>query len=149
MDSLIFEGLSDDNKKKFLKSFKQKEIKKDEIIKNENEKLEKAFFLIEGEVEVKKEFSGENMQVCNIKAEEDIFFSITCMLDSGKSLTTVVAKKNSVIMEISKKELINFCQINPTVGIKILENINKLLSKIIRKNDNKISKMYNTLEEVL
>ncbi len=149
MDSLIFEGLSDDNKKDFLKSFKQKEIKKDEIIKNENEKLEKAFFLIEGEVKVEKEFSGKNMQVCNIDAEEDIFFSITCMLDSGKSLTTVVAKKKSIIMEISKKELINFCQTNPTIGIKILENINKLLSKIIRKNDNKIFKMYKTLEEVL
>ncbi len=149
MDSLIFNGLSDDEKNSFLKSFKQKEIKKDEVIKKENEKLEKAFFLTEGEVEVRKNSSGEDMQVSKVKAEDKICFSITCMLDGGKSLTTVVAVKKTVTMEISKKDFINFCQTNPATGVKILQNVTQMLCNIIRKNDDKIAEMYKTLEEVL
>lgn len=149
MDSLIFNGLSDEEKKSFLKSFKQKEVKKDEIIKKENEKIEKAFFLIDGEVEVRKKSAGEDMQVATIKDGDGICFSITCMLDGGKSLTTVIATKKSVIMEISRKDFINFSQANPDIGVKILQNVTKMLCNIIRKSDDKITEMYKTLEEVL
>ena len=149
MDSLIFNGLSNEEKNSFLKSFKQKEIKKDKIIKNEGEKIEKVFFLIEGEVEVRKKSSGEDMQVAKITNGEGICFSITCMLDGGKSLTTIIATKNSVIMEISRKDFISFSQANPAIGVKILQNVTKMLCNIIRKSDDKIAEMYKTLEEVL
>jgi len=149
MDSLLFEGLSKDEKENFLNSFAKRKIKKAEVIKKENEVQDKAFFLLEGEVSVIKKSSGEDMQVCNIKGGEDIFFSVTCMIDGGESSTTVIANKASIIMEISQKEFMLFYQANPSIGIKVLENSVKLLTKIIRKNDEKITEMYKTLEEVL
>ncbi len=149
MDREIFNGLNEDEKNSFFNIFKQKKIKKDEIIKSEEQILEKAFFLSEGVLDIQKKSSDEDMQVNNIKAEEDVFFSLTCMLDGGKSLTTVIAKEDSTILEITKKEFFNFCKTNPEIGLKILQNITLMLCKIIRKNDDKISEMYKTLEEVL
>ena len=149
MTSLIFNGLSDNEKNSFSKIFKQREIKKGEVIKSENEKIEKAFFLVDGEVEVRKKSAEEDMLVANVKDIDGVCFSITCMLDGGESLTTVIAAKKSVIMEISRKDFINFSQANPDVGVKILQNVTQMLCNIIRKNDDKIAEMYKTLEEVL
>ncbi len=149
MCNILFQGLDNEEKNNFLKYFTKQEIKKNEIIKREGEEVQKAFFIIEGEVEIRKKFSDKDMHVTTLTANDNICFSITCMFDGGKSLTTVVALKPMIIMEISKEELLNFCMKNPLTGIKILNNIINKLCNIIRKKDEKENKMYQTLEDML
>jgi len=149
MDSSLLKGLNEKEKELFFTIFTKLKIAKDQIIKQEGDTLQKAFFLMQGEVLIKKSSSEEDMQVAVIKGGEDVFFSITCMLQNGKSLTTVVATKESVTLEVAQKDFLNFCQQNPQIGVKILTNITQMMAGFLKKSDEKIAEMYKTLEEVL
>lgn len=149
MDSKLFKGLNQKEKASFLAIFTQISIAKGETIKKEGEALKKAFFLTEGEITLRKTSSEEEMDVGIIKGGEDIFFSLSCMLLSGKSLTTVVTTTESKILEIAQHDFYNFCQKNEKIGVKILQNTTEMLTSFLQKSDIKIAEMYKTLEEVL
>jgi len=149
MDSSLLKGLSEKEKETFFTIFSELKIAKDQIIKQEGDALQKAFFLTEGEVLIKKSSSEEEMQVGVAKGGDDIFFSITCMLYNGNSLTTVVTTKESVILEVAQKDFFDFCQKNPQIGVKVLTNVTQLMARFLKKGDEKIAEMYKTLEEVL
>ena len=149
MDSRLFKGLSQKEKESFLAIFTQINIAKGETIKKEGEALKKAFFLTEGEITLRKTSSEEEMEVSIIKGGEDVFFSLSCMLLSGKSLTTVITTKESKILEVSQHDFYHFCQENEKIGVKILQNSTQMLTSFLQKSDVKIAEMYKTLEEVL
>ena len=149
MDSILLKGLSKKEKESFLAIFTQKNIAQGETIKKEGEALKKAFFLTEGEIGLRKISSEEEMEVATIKGGDDTFFSLACMLLSGKSLTTVVAKKECKILEILQEDFYQFCEENEIIGIKILRNTTQMLTSFLQKSDVKIAEMYKTLEEVL
>ncbi|BAF69208.1 Crp/Fnr family transcriptional regulator [Nitratiruptor sp. SB155-2] len=148
MENPIFEGLNEEEKRSFLSLFTKKEVQKGDVIKQEGDRLKKGFFLENGRLVVKKHSSEGEIEVATI-SDSSLFFSLTCLVDGGKSLTTVEAQENSTILEISQKEFFAFCQKNPATGVKILKNITLLLAKYLRKSDEKIVQMYKTLEEVL
>lgn len=149
MESSLFAGLREAEKQLFLEVFQEKKIPKDQLVKQEGERMQKAFFLREGELLVQKQTSDENMEIGRIGSDEDIFFSVDCLLYEGNSLTTVKATQESIILEILQKDFFDFCQNNEAVGVKILANLTQLLIQFLRKNDSKIAEMYKTLEEVL
>ena len=149
MNSSLLQGLNEKEKELFLAVFTETKIAKNQIIKKEGDSLEKAFFLIQGELTVLKSSSEEDMQVAVITGGEDVFFSISCMLHNGTSLTTVRATKESVILEVVQKDFFDFCQKNPQIGVKILINVTQTMTRFLKKSDEKIAEMYKTLEEVL
>ncbi len=149
MESRLLEGLSPEQKEKFLKKGTEKKIQAGKRIKKEGEKLSAAFFLLEGEVSVLKSSSSEEMEVATLSSEPDIWFSITCMLQDGESLTSVVAKDECLILELAQKEFYAFCRDDPEAGVILLQNVLKLISGFLQKSDQKIAEMYKTLEEVL
>jgi len=149
MNSNLAQGLDEKEKELLLAIFSEIKVAKDQIIKKEGEALQKAFFLKEGEVLITKSSSEEEMQVGIAKGGDDIFFSITCMLQGGKSLTTVVATKESAILEVTQKDFFDFCQKNPQIGVKVLINVTQMMTNFLKKSDEKIAEMYKTLEEVL
>ena len=149
MESELFEGLNREEKESFLNIFTQRSIEKGTTIKKEGEHIKRAFFLKEGEISISKHSSDEEMNLAKIQGGEDIIFSLDSLIDGGQSLTTIVATKKSTILEIEQKKFLNFCDANPIIGNKILQNITKILVRFLRKSDDKISEMYKTLEEVL
>ena len=149
MESRLLDGLSSVQKEKFLKICEQKKVHAGERMKKEGQKLSKAFFLVEGKVSVLKTSSSEEMEVAALTKDDDIWFSITCMLQNGKSLTSVVAKEECTILELTQKDFYDFCHDEPEIGVAVLQNVVKLISGFLQKSDEKISEMYKTLEEVL
>jgi len=149
VESSLVRGLNKKEQEQFLSIFKELKIAKNKIIKKEGDALKKAFLLTQGEVVVKKSSSEEDMQVSVVSAGEDVFFSITCMLQNGNSLTTVQATKESVILELQQKDFFDFCQKNPQIGVKVLINVTQMVSQFLKESDEKIAEMYKTLEEVL
>jgi len=149
MESELFEGLDPQEKSSFLALFDHKKIDKETTIKKEGEKLEGAFFLLDGEVSVRKRSSDEEMEVASIQGGEDLLFSLDSLVDGGPSLTTVIATRPSTILEIDRQAFWEFCRNNPAAGAKVLENLTIRLVQILRKSDEKVAEMYKTLEEVL
>ncbi|BCD67231.1 Crp/Fnr family transcriptional regulator [Nitratiruptor sp. YY09-18] len=148
MKNPLFEGLNEEEEQSFLSIFAKKEIPKGQAIKKEGDHLKKGFLLESGLLLVKKHSSDGEMEVATI-SDSSVFFSLTCLVDGGNSLTTVEAKKDSVILEVSQKDFFAFCQKNPEIGVKVLKNATLLLAKFLRNSDEKIVQMYKTLEEVL
>ena len=149
MDSVIFEGLSAEEKEEVLGRFKKMSVEKGHHIKKEGEPLTRAFFLFEGQVSIRKRSSEEEMEIAKAKAGDDIFFSLTCLVGGGESLTTVVAEEATVILEIAQEDFFAFCSEQPQIGVKLLQNIVKALAGFLKKSDEKMAEMYKTLEEVL
>ena len=149
MESKLLDGLAKREQEKFLEICTTRNIEAGERIKKEGEKLSKAFFLLDGEVSVLKTSSNEAMEVATLPSSEDIWFSITCMLQNGKSLTSVVAKEECSVLELTQKDFYAFCQREPQIGVVVLQNVVKLISGYLQKSDEKIAEMYKTLEEVL
>ncbi len=149
MKSRLFANLSPQEQEQFLQICKKEQIQKGAVIKKEAQKVEKAFFLIEGEVVVKKSSSQGEMEVATIKGDEDVIFSFTCMIDGGATLTTVQARSNCMLYSFTKKDFFGFCKQNPKIGIKLLQNALEIMAIFLRRSDEKIVQMYQTLEEVL
>lgn len=149
MGSKLLKNLTENEKSNFLNSFEKKSFKQNDIIKQENKTTKEAFFLKSGEVVVKKSGTDGETEIVTLKPDDGIFFSLSCMIDGKKSLTTIVAKSDVEILSISKEAFFGFCKKNPSVGVKILENITEMLVGFLRKSDENLNQMYKTLEEVL
>ncbi len=131
-------------------TFKEKEVEDGTVLRKEGESVKSAFFLLEGEISVSKH-SGENetLEVATVKEGEDICFSLSSLIDGGKSLTTLKAKGKSKIAEISQGDFFNFCTNYPDAGVVLLHNVLNTMTGFLRQSDDKIAEMYKTLEEVL
>ncbi len=149
MDSKLFANMDTKTKEAFLQLCKKEPVKIGTVIKKEGAKTDKAFFLLEGTVSVKKSSSQGEMEVAIIKGGEDVLFSFTCMIDGGKSLTTIEATSDCVLLSFTKREFLHFCTQNPQAGNQMLINALSMMAAFLRKSDEKIAQMYQTLEEVL
>ena len=149
MESKLFNGLDEEEKNSFLSLFVKKSIESSVTLKKEGESMHKAFFLLEGEVSVRKHSSDEEMEVATVRGGDDILFSLDTLIRTGESITTVVTAEKSTILEIEQKQFLAFCRDYPVAGTKLLQNIAILLVTFLRKSDDKITEMYKTLEEVL
>ncbi len=149
MQSRLFTGLEPQEQERFLALCTKEHVPKGTLIKKEGERVKKAFFLIEGEMAVKKNSSQGEMEVATIKGGEDVVFSFTCMIDGGKSLTTIVAKTECSLLSFDKKVWLKFCEQNPKSALVLMQNALELMASFLRKSDEKLIQMYQTLEEVL
>ncbi len=144
----LLQGLNSKERDLFLDQCETKNFTQGEVIKKEGQKEKVAFFVKKGEVVVKKSSSEGEMEVATITSD-DICFSLTCLIDGGKSLTRVEALQACEIIQIDRKKFFDFCKKNPDIGIKLLTNMAILLAGYLRSADEKIAQMYKTLEEVL
>ena len=146
----IFKALSDNEIKEILPYFNEKEIKKGEYIVKEGEYSEKAFVLVEGEVLVIKEtIYKDDYIVTEIKAKGDEFFGEVNLIDRGLVTSTIKAKNNCKILEITHNEFINLIEQKPKIATKLLWVIAYDITKHLRKADNDVITLFNALVEVV
>jgi len=146
----IFKALSDNEIKEVLPYFNEKEIKQDEYIVKEGEYSEKAFVLVEGEVLVIKEtIYKDDYIVTEIKAKGDEFFGEVNLIDRGLVTSTIKAKSDCKILEITHNEFINLIEQKPKIATKLLWIIAYDIAKHLRKADNDVITLFNALVEVV
>jgi len=146
----IFKALSDNEIKEVLPYFNEKEIKQDEYIVKEGEYSEKAFVLVEGEVLVIKEtIYKDDYIVTEIKAKGDEFFGEVNLIDRGLVTSTIKAKSDCKILEITHNEFINLIEQKPKIATKLLWIIAYDIAKHLRKANNDVITLFNALVEVV
>ena len=146
----IFKALTDDEINEVLPYFNEKEVKKGEYIVKEGEYSEKAFVLVEGEVLVIKEtIYKDDYIVTEIKAKGDEFFGEVNLIDRGLVTSTIKAKSDCKILEITHNEFINLIEQKPKIATKLLWIIAYDITKHLRKADNDVITLFNALVEVV
>lgn len=146
----IFKALSDEEIQEVLPYFNEKEIKEGEYIVKEGEYSEKAFVLIEGEVLVIKEtIYKDDYIVTEIKAKGDEFFGEVNLIDRGLVTSTIKAKNNCKILEITHNEFINLIEQKPKIATKLLWIIAYDIAKHLRKANNDVITLFNALVEIV
>lgn len=146
----IFKALSDDEINEVLPYFNEKEIKEGEYIVKEGEYSEKAFVLVEGEVLIIKEtIYKDDYIVTEIKAKGDEFFGEVNLIDRGLVTSTIKAKNNCKILEITHNEFINLIEQKPKIATKLLWVIAYDITNHLRKADNDVITLFNALVEVV
>ena len=146
----VFKTLSSEEYEKIKDFFKLKKYKKDEIIVKEGEYSSKAFILKKGVVSVIKEtIYRDDFIVTDIEAEGEEFFGEINLIDQGLVASTIKAKNDVEIFEITHSEFISILDMYPKIGAKMLWIVSYNLTKHLRKADEDIITLYNAFVEVV
>ena len=150
MKHSIFKALNIQEIDEVLPYFEKKFIKKGEYIVKEGEYSDRAFLLQSGEVSVIKEtIYKDDYIVTDIKAGGDEFFGEVNLIDRGLVTSSIVAKSDCEILEITHNDFINLMDDKPTIAIKLLWVIAYDISKHFRKADNDVITLFNAFVEVV
>jgi CRP-like cAMP-binding protein len=147
----MFNHLNEEEIKDFLNNFKRKKVKAGEIIIREGEESDSAFVLIEnGKIEVsRKTYEGKEYIVAIIRPEDKVVFNETALIDEKGSFSTLKALEDSTIVVIRKKEFFEYIHKNKEIGMKILEDMLIDCIKHLRKRDDDVIALFNTIEILL
>jgi len=148
MDRLL-EGVGDKARDAFLARCKEEKVSEGTVLKQEGQSAPGAFSLEKGTLSIRRRSGEEEMEVAVATPEDHILFSLTCLVDGGPSLTTVVAAGECTLRRIDRTAFEAFCAGEPEAAAQVLRNLTRLLAGHLRKSDAKIAEMYKTLEEVL
>jgi CRP-like cAMP-binding protein len=146
----IFQTLNSEEFEKIKDFFKEKTFKAGEIIVKEGEYSEKAFILKEGVVSVIKETIYKNDYIItDIKAGGEEFFGEVNLIDRGLVTSTIKAKTDILVYEITHNDFITILDMYPIIGGKMLWIVSYNLTKHLRKADRDIITLYNAFVEVV
>jgi CRP-like cAMP-binding protein len=146
----VFKALNDREIEEILPYFEEKRVKKGEFIVKEGEYSDIAFILTRGEVSVIKEtIYKDDYIVTDIKAGGDEFFGEVNLIDRGLVTSTIKAKSECEILQITHNDFINMMDEKPTIAIKLLWVIAYDISKHLRKADSDVITLFNAFVEVV
>ncbi len=120
----IFKSLTYQELEKLRTLFYERTYKKGEFIFREGQPGAGMFIIIEGEVEIKLERSGEVLAVLKTG---DFFGEIALLLDIPRT-ATAQAKTFSKIYMFFKEDLLKLLQKTPKMGNKILLELSKVIA---------------------
>jgi CRP-like cAMP-binding protein len=146
----VFKALCEDEINEILPYFETRYIKKGEFIVKEGEYSDIAFVLKEGEVSVIKEtIYKDDYIITDIKAGGDEFFGEVNLIDRGLVTSTIKAKTDCEILQITHNDFINMMDEKPTIAIKLLWVVAYDISSHLRKADNDVITLFNAFVEVV
>ena len=150
MRNSIFKVLNDEELNQILPYFEKKFIKAGEFIVKEGEYSDIAFLLQKGEVSVIKEtIYKDDYIITDIKTGGDEFLGEVNLIDRGLVTSTIKAKSDCEILQITHNNFINLMDEKPLVGVKLLWVIAYDISKYLRKADSDVITLFNAFVEVV
>jgi len=149
-DHPLFKTLSDEEYQKVLEFFEEKSYPAESFITKEGEYSNKAFILLEGEVEIyKTSIYKDDYVLKNVKGGGNEFFGEINLIDTGLVTSTIKAVSDIKTLEIEHNSFITLLDTYPEITAKLLWFISYDLSKHLRKADNEIYTLFNALVEVV
>jgi CRP-like cAMP-binding protein len=150
MKHSIFKALNDEELNEILPYFETKFIKAGEFIVKEGEYSDIAFLLQKGEVSVIKEtIYKDDYIITDIKAGGDEFFGEVNLIDRGFVTSTIKAKSDCEILQITHNNFVNLMDEKPLIAIKLLWVITYDITKHLRKADKDVLTLFNAFVEVV
>jgi len=150
MKHSIFKALNDEELNEVLPYFEKRFVKAGEIIVKEGEYSDIAFLLQKGEVSVIKEtIYKDDYIITDIKAGGDEFFGEVNLIDRGLVTSTIKAKSDCEILQISHNDFVNLMDEKPLVAVKLLWVIAYDITRHLRKADSDVITLFNAFVEVV
>jgi len=150
MKHSIFKALKDEELNEILPYFEKRVVKSGEFIVKEGEYSDIAFLLQKGEVSVIKEtIYKDDYIITDIKAGGDEFFGEVNLIDRGLVTSTIKAKSDCEILQITHNNFINLMDEKPLVAVKLLWVIAYDITKHLRKADSDVITLFNAFVEVV
>jgi CRP-like cAMP-binding protein len=123
-----------------------------EVIIHEGEPGDSMFIMCEGEVEITKrltlvldeEVPKERVMI-RLKAADGVSFGEMALLENESRSATVTALTDCHILEVSRRDFLDFIEQHPATGCKILLRLAQLLSQHLRKTDQNVVKLTTAL----
>jgi signal transduction histidine kinase len=128
----LFETLDSSSLKKINKLLKERKFKKGKTIIKEGEKGNSLYIIHQGEVDVLKGIKKESEKVATLKPPS--FFGEMSILENKPRSASIVAKKDTILLELRKEDFEELVNKYPKISMEIM----KTLSSRIRETDLKL-----------
>ncbi len=135
-----FYGLTNNELLLVQRMLHERTYKKGEVIFNEGEPGAGMYIVISGGVEITRTIGGDTQTTLAV-IKELSFFGELALLDEIPRSASAIALYDTVLFGFSKPSLESLCQRNPRLGIKILSNLSKLISKRLLKTNEAMEKL--------
>ena len=159
-DYEIFENLQPDEVRYFADKFQYHESAADEVILKEGDHGDSLYLLLSGEVEVSQaltmrvttddEPDSREKAITRLNEEMHPFFGEMSIFEEHETRSaTIRAVKKCSFAEISREDFFAVIRDNPGFGIKVLENISRVLVSRLKKTNNDVIKLTTALTLIL
>ncbi len=134
----LFDGLKPGEIETIAKPMTYIELSKDEILFREGEKGNYVCFVVEGTLDViKHSLTGESVIITALHRGRSI--GEMSVIDDFPRSATVKARTEAKLVILTREAFDTTLEENPTVGIKILKRISRLLSLNLRKTSSRLA----------
>jgi CRP-like cAMP-binding protein len=108
-----------------------------EVIFGEGDREHYMAFIVEGEVDIRKE-SSDNTERIVVTLTRRTHFGEMAFIDDEPRSATAVARTQVTLLVLSKDNFENLLEFQPKLGIKILKLIARLISQRLRETTGKL-----------
>lgn len=156
----IFEGLDPKQVKYFADKFEYHECPVDALILKEGEPGDSLYLLLNGEVEVSQALTmrvtaddePDTREKAITRLNEDMhpfFGEMSIFSEHDTRSATIRAVKKCSLAEISRDAFFAVAHEHPEFGIRVLENISRVLVSRLKKTNNDVIKLTTALTLIL
>ena len=130
--SVMLQGFSDEDLKKFAAYCEMREMGEGTTVFIENMPGESLFLVKKGTIRISKMFAEGDEKTLVVLGPEDIFGEMAVIDGLPRSATARVAEEADLI-SLKKKELERLCRDDAALALKLVGNIVKVFSKRVRE----------------
>ena len=157
---LIFDGLSEQEIKNFIKLMTFKKVKKNEVIIKEGDNGDTIILLLNGEVSMTQALTLKNSKAISDNREKTsiridskkshhFFGEISLFNEVDKRTATITATSDCEIAILDDNEIIKLCNENHTLGYKIMKNLAEKLASSLERTNSQVLKLTTVFSLIL
>lgn len=118
----LFKNLNNDDLQFIANITKKENIKKNDIIFNENDAGQKMYIILSGRVEISKNLIGNNKKILTI-LEENNFFGEIAIFDNKNRSANAIAIEDTSLLTIDKEDFFGLLDNNDRIAHHCFKNI--------------------------
>jgi len=139
-ESALFTGMSDREIVALEPLFTEKSTPAGKTVFIENMPGESLYLIKEGTIRISKMLAEGDEQTLVVLTAEDTFGEMA-VLDSAPRSATARVIEDARLLSIGKSAFETFCDANPPLGLKLIRNISRILSRRIRDQHDEFREM--------
>ena len=156
----IFHGLPEENIRLFSDQFTYKEAQSDDIVIKEGDPGDSLFLLLEGEVEVSQALTfimtkkpvpdSREKAILRLNHNMNPFFGeMSIFAEEDKRTANIRAVTRCLLAEIHRDDFFRVTHEQPDIGLRVTENITRVLVDRLKKTNNDVIKLTTALALIL
>ena len=147
----LFKNLTEQELKTFSCKLKLIKVKEKEIIIKDGELGDKLYILYKGRVGISQKITmldeeeERDKTFIVLSAKDFLFFGEIGLLESQKRTATVTAYADCELYTLTRKDFMQICKTNPSIGFRVIIEIALKLSHLVEKTNSDILKLTTAL----